>query len=220
MLQKGNKNRYLSVETALCLTTLRYIRPKCLSKSHFASVSHIFASARMTVYEILIYMLHEHSEVPTETFPEFPIWEQSSRPRKSSFVDLMPVEHCFSDFPLCLEGLCRADDWDLLVRFIAPLEPVLCEVACLELPKVRKKTGKRASASLPISTPQVLTGRQVGPISAEERRAKIKRFLEKRNKRTWGKKIVYDCRKLVADHRLRVKGRFVAKPQTGAEPEG
>ena len=65
----------------------------------------------------------------------------------------------------------------------------------------------------------LLAHKQVGPISAEERRLKIKRFMEKRSKRTWGKKIVYDCRKLVADHRLRVKGRFVAKLQTGVGPE-
>ena len=165
-------------------------------------------------------MLHEQSENPTETFTEFPCWEQSSRPRKSSFIDLMPAEACLSDFPLYLESLCRSDPWDLLVRFMSPLEPVLGEAASIELPRVRRKTVKRAPAPLPIRTaPVLLAHKQVGPISAEERRLKIKRFMEKRSKRTWGKKIVYDCRKLVADHRLRVKGRFVAKLQTGVGPE-
>lgn len=34
-----------------------------------------------------------------------------------------------------------------------------------------------------------------------------------RKKRVWKKKISYDCRKRVADNRLRVKGKFVTKKQ-------
>lgn len=34
-----------------------------------------------------------------------------------------------------------------------------------------------------------------------------------RNRRIWKKKISYDCRKRVADNRLRVKGKFVTKKQ-------
>jgi len=37
------------------------------------------------------------------------------------------------------------------------------------------------------------------------------RFLEKRNRRVWTKKVKYDVRKNFADSRLRVKGRFVKK---------
>jgi len=53
--------------------------------------------------------------------------------------------------------------------------------------------------------------KQVGPLSIEERQAKIQRFLAKRLRRNFHKKVVYLCRKRVADTRLRVKGRFVAK---------
>lgn len=43
----------------------------------------------------------------------------------------------------------------------------------------------------------------------KERRAKIERY--KKKKRNWMKKISYDCRKNVADSRLRIKGRFISK---------
>lgn len=39
------------------------------------------------------------------------------------------------------------------------------------------------------------------------------KFKAKKSRRTWNKKINYDCRKKVADNRLRVKGKFVTKEQ-------
>jgi len=59
----------------------------------------------------------------------------------------------------------------------------------------------------------VLPAKQVGTLSTEERKRKIERFLEKRKRRSWAKEISYDCRKRVADNRLRVKGRFVTRLQ-------
>jgi len=53
--------------------------------------------------------------------------------------------------------------------------------------------------------------KQVGTISVEARRAKIEKYLQKRSRRTYGKKVFYACRKRVADTRVRVKGRFVTK---------
>ncbi len=40
---------------------------------------------------------------------------------------------------------------------------------------------------------------------------KVKRYKEKKERRIWTKKIFYDCRKQVADKRLRIKGRFIRK---------
>ena len=51
----------------------------------------------------------------------------------------------------------------------------------------------------------------IGVYSPDARRKRIQRFLEKRKKRVWTKKVKYDVRKNFADSRLRVKGRFVKK---------
>lgn len=56
-----------------------------------------------------------------------------------------------------------------------------------------------------------INAKPIGTISALERQKKIKRYLEKKKKRTWVKRIHYDCRKKVADNRLRIKGRFVTR---------
>jgi hypothetical protein len=51
----------------------------------------------------------------------------------------------------------------------------------------------------------------IGSYSPEARRQRIDRFIEKRKRRVWTKKVKYDVRKNFADSRLRVKGRFVKK---------
>jgi hypothetical protein len=56
-----------------------------------------------------------------------------------------------------------------------------------------------------------LDTKYVGSYSPEARRKRIERFLEKRKKRVWSKKVDYDVRKNFANSRLRVKGRFVKK---------
>mmetsp|Transcript_8322 Transcript_8322/g.12280 ORF Transcript_8322/g.12280 Transcript_8322/m.12280 type:complete len:122 (+) Transcript_8322:22-387(+) len=61
-----------------------------------------------------------------------------------------------------------------------------------------------------------LEPKPIGPISREERRQKINRYLQKRQRRNFRKKISYECRKTVADKRVRVKGRFVSKSQAEA----
>ncbi len=58
--------------------------------------------------------------------------------------------------------------------------------------------------------------KKIGPLTVEERRVKVEQYLKKRKERTWNKRINYDCRKRVADSRLRFKGRFVTKTQASA----
>ena len=52
---------------------------------------------------------------------------------------------------------------------------------------------------------------RIGIYTPGERAAIIARFNSKRKRRVWNKKIRYNCRKNLADRRLRVKGRFVKR---------
>lgn len=51
----------------------------------------------------------------------------------------------------------------------------------------------------------------VGPLTVEERKEKVRLYLEKKHNKHWSKRINYTCRKQVADKRLRIKGRFVTR---------
>lgn len=55
--------------------------------------------------------------------------------------------------------------------------------------------------------------RQIGIYSPQERRERIKRFLEKRKQRVFHKRIKYDCRKRLANACPRIKGRFVRRDE-------
>lgn len=57
---------------------------------------------------------------------------------------------------------------------------------------------------------------RIGIYTPAERAAIIARFQSKRTRRVWNKKIRYNCRKNLADRRLRVKGRFVKRSVTAA----
>lgn len=77
--------------------------------------------------------------------------------------------------------------------------PPLCEISDTVEPSAMKSA---ASAN---------PNMKIGSITLEERRIKVLKFLEKRKRRNFKKKISYMCRKKVADKRVRIKGRFVSK---------
>lgn len=82
-------------------------------------------------------------------------------------------------------------------------------------PKHRNETAPEAR---PVHMPVIpfVSSKQIGTLTPEERKLKIERYLEKRQKRNFGKKVSYACRKRVADSRIRIKGRFVTKAQAEA----
>lgn len=55
--------------------------------------------------------------------------------------------------------------------------------------------------------------RVIGGLSFEKRRMKLLKYMDKKSRRDWKKKVNYDCRKKVADGRLRIKGKFVTYDQ-------
>mmetsp|Transcript_1841 Transcript_1841/g.2869 ORF Transcript_1841/g.2869 Transcript_1841/m.2869 type:complete len:329 (+) Transcript_1841:327-1313(+) len=76
-------------------------------------------------------------------------------------------------------------------------------------------TGEKGQLTLPHSLGKYKhvynkNGR-IGIYTPAERAAIISRFQSKRSRRVWNKKIRYNCRKNLADRRLRVKGRFVKR---------
>eukprot|EP00516_Mucochytrium_quahogii_P005207 CAMPEP_0203762000 /NCGR_PEP_ID=MMETSP0098-20131031/14973_1 /ASSEMBLY_ACC=CAM_ASM_000208 /TAXON_ID=96639 /ORGANISM=" , Strain NY0313808BC1" /LENGTH=186 /DNA_ID=CAMNT_0050656227 /DNA_START=292 /DNA_END=852 /DNA_ORIENTATION=+ len=50
---------------------------------------------------------------------------------------------------------------------------------------------------------------RVGVYNANERGNIINKFVQKRNRRVWSKKVRYTCRMNLAQQRIRIKGRFV-----------
>lgn len=52
---------------------------------------------------------------------------------------------------------------------------------------------------------------RLGPLTLLERQQKILRFITKKSQKSLAKKFTYECRKQVAEKRLRIKGRFVTK---------
>lgn len=95
------------------------------------------------------------------------------------------------------------------------LNPLINDIYETQIQKQKKKKPVvQKDTIVVIHRPVELTPDHIiGTITLEERRKKIKKYLEKRQRRTWNKKISYDCRKRVADNRLRIKGRFVTKEQ-------
>jgi hypothetical protein len=80
----------------------------------------------------------------------------------------------------------------------------------------QEQTDLKPQPPLPKPVLHYNSSKRVGTLSYEERHIKVQKYYEKRSRRSFAKKIAYNCRKRVADSRIRVKGRFVTKAQAQA----
>jgi hypothetical protein len=51
----------------------------------------------------------------------------------------------------------------------------------------------------------------VGRLTLDERRARVERYRDKKKRRLLGKVLRYRVRRVIADRRMRVKGRFISR---------
>lgn len=79
-----------------------------------------------------------------------------------------------------------------------------------------QKPQQERYAKLPRPMIHTNSSLRIGTLTYEERQIKVQKYLDKRKRRSFSKKISYNCRKRVADSRLRVKGRFITKSQASA----
>lgn len=151
-------------------------------------------------------------------YEEFQYENWTTSKRKDSFIDLLsPVLGIPDDNLIELHINSISNEWNppsvkTQASESEPLELHLDEI--LNIPQGKAKIRPDPYLKpFPIRTFEKSHVQVVGTLTVEQRRAKIAKYLEKRKKRTWHKRIYYDCRRKVAENRLRVKGRFVTKSQ-------
>ena len=89
---------------------------------------------------------------------------------------------------------------------------VLCSLSLNTSPKFTTTHPDRNFISEPSTMKQVYNKNgRIGIYTPAERAAIIQKFNAKRARRVWNKKIRYNCRKNLADRRMRIKGRFVKR---------
>ena len=163
-------------------------------------------------------------ETHGEALLDLGLLEHARPPRKESFIDLMDCS--YANFPEYDAAEKQCSELLMSAEPTAPSSDVESTSSSqdrdMELPKSLRKRPKKprhsaTKALVPSVVLVVSPPKQIGLISIEERQAKIRRFLEKRSRRCWTRKVSYDCRKRVADSRLRVKGRFVSKHRLQSE---
>ena len=131
-----------------------------------------------------------------------------------NFLEISEIEDLIDkqeySYPVNLNSESDDNNYSLCNIAVA-LSPHLSEEA--EQKSKLVKISEKKITSVPIRKKKIEIPMRVGTLSYEERQTKLQRYREKKKNRVWCKKINYNCRKKVAENRLRIKGRFVTKEQ-------
>ena len=76
--------------------------------------------------------------------------------------------------------------------------------------EIKRKDKAKKEGSPPERSPERdgPSEKMIGRLTVSERKAKIAKFMDKRTRRKWDRKVEYECRKKLATNRVRVAGRF------------
>lgn len=130
------------------------------------------------------------------------------RDRKNSFIDLLSYEKSTQGSDLDHINIDHFSS-DLPALHLCPQEFEQVKLLLDDYPDLTVIQRPKPEVPRKLIEPQDQKTEKIGTLTIQERLKKIDRYLEKKKKRTWVKKIHYNCRKRVADKRLRIKGRFV-----------
>lgn len=117
-------------------------------------------------------------------------------------LDLPPLSPCTDDF-LLPAFPSELDYTDLEDTAHSALFVVTCTYTLPQPPPSPSQTPSKAETKTTRNSEK----------DALNRKEKLERYRLKRARRRYTRKVAYECRKTVADRRLRVKGRFVTKQQ-------
>lgn len=157
---------------------------------------------------------HDFSAFSTEHEDDYlELGEKFITNRKNSFIDLLSHETTYLNYNNDLLNLDSELDNVILQTssnvsnlIVLPSNPVPAPQQPANEDKINLVKDSKIKSD-PISSPFKL----IGTLSQSQRALKVRKYLMKKQKRVWSKRVHYDCRKRVAQNRLRVKGRFVTK---------
>jgi hypothetical protein len=135
-----------------------------------------------------------------------PTHNQNSNPTQND-INKMNLQPYLSSNPASKNNMLSNQELDLLGRGI--LDPFMMNNPAGKKPGFLNPLGLDDSFLLGTSADMY---NKLKEKNKYERSLKIEKY--KNKKRNWAKKISYDCRKIVADTRLRIKGRFISKKDT------
>jgi len=151
--------------------------------------------------------------------------EGNSKAKPGDYKQVNSYEFFAQNTPQQVYGAGQPQDEEAATDLFAPSFNDLAAV-CLNQDTRRQSNAPRATVTNPswlapappaakVSTMNLMQHpsdpapvKYIGKLTVEQRREHVQRYLEKKKRRVWGRKVEYQCRKNLASKRARVHGRF------------